>query len=46
MEEKLYKGGNQCLSLDFQKGKKFGDFHKMSTDMDYNICLLYTSRCV
>ena len=36
MEEELYEGGNQILSLYFQKGKKFVNFHKMSTDMDYN----------
>ena len=39
MEEKLYEGGNQILSLFFKKGKNFGNFHKMSTDMDYNISI-------
>ena len=37
MAEKLYEGGNQFLSLDFQKERNLVISTKMSTDMDLSL---------
>ena len=39
MAEKIYEGGNQFLSLDFQKERNLVILTIILTDMDYNISI-------